>query len=140
MPSVAGETSKSLGILQDTIGPEFQGIIWITSEPFHKLPHPFYSLDYFFDGIMAQNLQQTRYAPIEKRIFFSQCFGHPFFLAPIYYSNVKNKNHLKEVFDIAKNIQKENEKILIIESLQGNISNLIKDQYPEQKFVVIRIE
>ena len=138
MPSPKNLKNNFDRILQDALTPHFQGIIWITSQPFSSRPHPFNALNYFFNGILAKNLDLPS-SPLQQNIFFSQSFGQPFFLVHIV--NEIDKKNLKEIFDVIKGIKREKDKILILEEFHSNKIEQFQKIYPSPipEFISLRL-
>ena len=140
MPSPKNLKDSFPRILQDTLSPHFQGIIWITSQPFSSRPHPFDALNYFFDGILAKNLDQSSSHLLPRQnIFFSHSFGDPFFLVHVG-KNVDKKN-LKGVFDVIKGIKRKKDKILVLEESHSDKIEQFKKicSPPVPEFISLRL-
>lgn len=120
--------------LQDAISPEAIGIIWITKELLCSTPKPFYSLDYFLDGQLSQYNSRNKDNKHIRTAFFTKNFDHKFF---VFHSTDKN---IDEVFNLAKNKEKINNKIIIVDEKDTLNIEKLSSQYKEYSFDKISIE
>src|SRR3990172_5685333 len=88
-----------IGRLQDILTKEYLGIIWTTEEPLEKRPHPFFNLDYFFNGLISKFISNGK-KDKGPSLMFSSSFGHPFFLAHIQANDSDKKKSLSEIMDL----------------------------------------
>ena len=140
MPFIKADNAKTVRILQDALGPDTQGIIWITVDSLVKHPYPFEALDYFFEGVLGKSLKSFgQNLSEDKSIFFSECFGHPFFLTWVSQNKSSNKKIFKEVFDVVEGIRKGRDKILVLEGNTSSCIERLKVIYPSFQFVSLRL-
>ena len=137
MPSQKNTRDNFERILQDALTPHYQGIIWITSQPFSSQPYPFAALNYFFDGILIKNPAQS--SSLQQNIFFSQSYGRPFFLAHTVIGIDKKK--LKDLFNIIKGLNREKDKVLVLEELPSDKIEQFKKlcSPPVPEFISLRL-
>lgn len=128
--------AKTISLLQDSLAPNIQGIIWLTTGPLHQHPRPFDALDYFFEGVLTRG---SKTPSLKKNLFFSQSFGQDFFLAQITKDQRSDKKVMQEVFDIVAGLQRGDDKILILEPMGGKSINNFTKMYPHYNFVVLYI-
>ena len=102
-----------IGRLQNTLTKEHLGIIWATDVPLERKPFPYFSLDYFLDGLISKFLSNGQSLK-NTNLLFSTSFGHLFFLAHIMENDPDRKKFLSEIINLLETKKGPFNRILII--------------------------
>ena len=128
--------------LQDKIGMDVLGVIWITEKSLIDRPFLFDSLDYFVDGLLTNYYQKKNKAKKilqnnEKNFFVTQSFGSFFFLGHavtvLDENNSFGKMHdmLDELMKLATTLQSDKKSVLFIDVSEQKKENLA---YLQEKY------
>jgi len=115
--------------LQDKIHPNTCGLLWFTKENLRDKPKPFYTLNYFFDGLLVNFFQEEK--KDENRLpnlFLTKNFDQNLFLGHFHLSTSSLEQKVKTFLNITENMADEGSKILILfNEKDGTLpSNLFK--------------
>ena len=114
----------------------FIGTILILSDDFNKNNQYFPTLDYLFDGLLSEN-----YASLEEgqrlNFFSTNCYGHPFFLGVVKYSETQLSSDLENVLTLAKRIDNHKNQVFLLsedDAICGKALQIARSQFKQFSF------
>ena len=114
----------------------FIGTILILSDDFSKDNQYFSTLDYLFDGLLSEN--HTSLEKEQRLNFFStNCYGHPFFLGIVKYSETELSSDLENVLNLAKKIDNHQNQIFLLsedDAICGKALQIARSHFKQFSF------
>jgi len=123
--------------LLSQLSSDFVGTILISHHHFDQQDKHFSALNYLFDGLLSEN-----YTLLEKKnqrlnFFSTHCFGHPFFLGIIKYSETDLDSDLQHIIKLAKKIDNHKNQIFLLsedDSICGKALQLARSNFKQFSF------
>lgn len=121
--------------LQKELDPFTSGIFWVTQHSLKERPIYFNELDYFFEGMISENLKRIEKKEIvedPKNFFITRHFGRGFFLAHLVSSLANRSSWLSQFKPLIESQVKPEQKILFIgEVPPDKWMKDLKKEFPE---------
>ncbi len=118
---------------QDALTKEYLGVIWVTEGPLENRPEPFYSLDYFLDGLLTGFLVNGNKNK-NINLFFSKSFGHPFFLVQLQKHTSEFKLEFQDILNLVGSYKGPFNRILIVGKSGNDIQSYLDSHFKKFTF------